>query len=86
LQLIWVPNQSAYITARDLDADTAKQIRTFLQQHAPKAADSTCSGDINGTVQQQPQQAGPWDYSWCQMIPYGATPALQQWMAEQQVM
>lgn len=85
LQLIWVPNQTGYITARDLDAATARHIKQYIQQQQQQKNDG--HGCVHEEQHEQPQQEATAVASvdgW-QLVPYGVTPALQQWMAEHQV-
>ncbi|KAF6263038.1 hypothetical protein COO60DRAFT_1672706 [Scenedesmus sp. NREL 46B-D3] len=84
-QLIWVPNQTGYITARDLDAATARHIKQYIQQQQQQKNDG--HGCVHEEQHEQPQQAATAVASvdgW-QLVPYGVTPALQQWMAEHQL-
>lgn len=93
LQLIWVANQTPYITARDLDAATANQVKQVIQQQEQQQQQNgqQHSSAPDPAEQQQPEQqdaaAGAVASStdgW-HLVPYGVTPALQQWMAEHQV-
>jgi hypothetical protein len=88
-----VPNQTGYITARDLDAATASDIKQYIQQQLQQRQrqqqqqDATAS--LHGDDPQQEEEptaaaAAAGFGSW-QLVPYGVTPALQQWMAEHQV-
>jgi hypothetical protein len=91
--LIWVPNQTGYITARDLDAATASHIKQYIQQQQQHSQQQQQQeGDGQESLQGQEHQyqqkaaatAAAGGGSW-QLVPYGVTPALQQWMAEHQV-
>jgi hypothetical protein len=87
--LIWVPNQTGYITARDLDAATASHVRQHIQQRQQQQQQDEESLQDDGAQQEQQRAAAAAAAaaglsSW-QLVPYGVTPALQQWMAEHQV-
>lgn len=91
LQLVWVEhNQTCYITARDLDADAAQQIKDFVQQQQHQQQ-TVQNGDGQDAAVTGPSmlpadgQDQPVNSRRCRIIPYGVTPALQQWMSQQQV-
>jgi hypothetical protein len=83
--LIWVPNQTGYITARDLDAATASHVKQHIQQRQQQQQDEESLQDDGAQQEQQRAAAAAAGLSSWQLVPYGVTPALQQWMAEHQV-